>query len=96
MLKEVMHRNTRSDDELKENVPLISTYLVTKDEETADNFQVDAVGQTVLDASDVDITDSNNDDIMVIIETPHQGVPKLNNDTANEQDTLPQNLPWKN
>ena len=75
MLKEVMHRNTRSDDELKENVPLISIYLYPKDEETADNFQVDAVGQTVPDASDVVSTDNYNDDIMVIVETPHQGFP---------------------
>ena len=45
--------------------------------------------QTVPDASDVDIIDNDNNDIMVIIEPPHQGVPELNNDTTNEQDTLP-------
>ena len=88
-LKEIVHQNTRRDDKLEENVPLIRTYLFPKDEETADNFQVDAVGQTVLDASDVDSTDNDNDDIMVIVETPHQGIPELNNDTTNEEDTVP-------
>ena len=74
---------------MEEKVPLINTYLFPKDEERADNFQVDAVGQTVPDASDVGSTDNDKDDIMVVIETPHQGVPELNNDTTNEQDTLP-------
>ena len=45
------------------------------------------MGKTVPDASDVDSTD-NDHDKMVVIETPDQGVPELNNDTKNEQHML--------
>ena len=83
-----MHQITRRKNELEERVQLISTYLFTKDEENADDLQVDAVGHTVPDASDVDSTDSDHDK-MFMIETPDQGVPELNNDTTNEQHAFP-------
>ena len=83
-----MHQITRRNDYLEEQFHLISTLLFPKYEETSDYLQVYAVGQTVPDASDVDNTD-NDHDKMVVIETPDQGVPELNNDTTNEQHMLP-------
>ena len=87
-LKEIVHQITRRTDELEERIHLISIFLFPKDEEIADDFQVDAVGQTVPDASDVDSTDNDHDE-MVVIDTPDQGVTELNNDTKNEQHVLP-------
>ena len=87
-LKEIVHQITRRTDELEERIHIISTFLFPKDEETTDDLQVDAVGQTVPDASDVDSNDNDHDEI-VVIETPDQGVPELNNDTTNEQHMLP-------
>ena len=72
-LKEIVHRITIRKNELEDKVQLISTYLFPKNEETGADLQVDAVGQTVPDASDVDSTDNDHDE-MVIIETPDQGV----------------------
>ena len=71
-----MHQITRRKIESEEKVHLISTYFFPKDEETAEIFQVNAVGKTVPDASDVDGADNNHDEKMVIIETPEQGVPE--------------------
>ena len=68
-LKEIVHQITRRTDELEERIHLISIFLFPKDEETADDLQVDAVGQTVPDASDVD-SNENDHDKMIVIETP--------------------------
>ena len=68
-LKEIVNQITRRNDELEERIHLISTFLFPKGEETADDLQVDAVGQTVPDASDVD-SNENDHDRMVVIETP--------------------------
>ena len=68
-LKEIVNQITRRNDELEERIHLIRTFLFSKDGETADDLQVDAVGQTVPDASDVDSTENDHDE-MVVIETP--------------------------
>jgi len=87
-LKEIVNQITRRNDALEERIHLISTFLFPIDEETADDLQVDAVERTVPDASDVDSNDNDHDE-MVVIETPDQGVPELNNDSTIEQHTLP-------
>ena len=62
VLKDIVHRITIRNNELEDKIEFISTYLFTGDEETGADLQVDAVGQTVPDASDVDSIDNDHDD----------------------------------